>query len=86
VTDLGFARLMREFTTAQGFVRLWDDKAKAPFLWNETTGTFVSYDDPQSLRAKARYIRRHRLGGIMYWEHSHDPEERLLDVLAAELR
>jgi chitinase len=86
VTDLSFSRLMRDYTIRQGFRRFWDKKARAPFLWNEESGTFISYDDPQSLREKARFVRRKRLGGIMYWEHSHDPQEILLDVLVNELR
>jgi chitinase len=46
----------------------------------------VSYEDPESLRLKAQYVRDHNLGGIMYWEHSHDPGEELLDVLVKSLR
>lgn len=68
-----------------GFERHWDATAQAPFLWNPRTRTFVSLDDPESLRLKAQYVREHDLGGIMYWEHSHDPGEELLDVLVESL-
>ncbi|WP_266160826.1 glycoside hydrolase family 18 protein [Dyella silvatica] len=64
-----------------GYVRHWDDQAQAPYLWNAKTQTFISYDDPQSLRAKTAYIKANRLGGVMYWEHSLDQDEQLLDVL-----
>ena len=70
-----------ELSKQSGFERHWDPIAKAPFLWNPASHTFISYDDPESLRIKAQFVRDHRLGGIMYWEHSHDPEEELLDVL-----
>ncbi|HEX6100711.1 MAG TPA: glycoside hydrolase family 18 protein [Thermoanaerobaculia bacterium] len=66
---------------AEGYERHWDPAAEAPFLWSPQTRTFVSYEDPESLRVKACYVREHGLGGVMYWEHSHDPEEELLDVL-----
>jgi chitinase len=79
--DYPYSRILAEVLNRSPFVRRWDRQAKAPYLWNEETTTFISYDDPDSLREKARYVKRRGLGGIMYWEHSHDPAETLLDVL-----
>ncbi|HVG22867.1 MAG TPA: glycoside hydrolase family 18 protein [Thermoanaerobaculia bacterium] len=70
----------------KGFVRYWDDVAAVPYLWNERTATFISYDDPQSLHEKVRFVRKERLGGMMYWLQRHDPDEQLLDVLVRRLR
>jgi chitinase len=53
-----------------GFIKYWDDKAKAPWLFNGDT--FISYDDPESIRYKCEYVKSNGLGGIMYWEHSYD--------------
>ena len=36
----------------QGFVRYWDDAAKAPYLYNADKHIFVSYEDPESLKAE----------------------------------
>ncbi|MFC5741248.1 glycoside hydrolase family 18 protein [Dyella tabacisoli] len=69
-----------------GYVRYWDEQAQAPYLWNADKHIFVSYDDPQSLRAKAAYVRANNLGGMMYWEHSLDQDEQLLDVVRQGLR
>lgn len=69
-----------------GFTRHWDDAAQAPYLWNSEMATFISYEDPASLRAKAEYVRTNDLGGIMYWEHSHDPSSTLLNTLYENLR
>ena len=84
--DVPYSDVVATYLPDPSFVRFWDEQARAPYLWNETTGTFVTYDDPQSLREKARYVKAQRLGGIMYWEHSHDPEEELLDAIVSELR
>jgi chitinase len=47
--------------------------------------SFWSYDCPESLRAKMAYIRQHRLGGVMFWELSHDTEDlELLDIVSAD--
>jgi chitinase len=83
--DLSYAKLQRDYLAAPGFTRGWDPAAHAPYLWNAEVGTFVSYEDPQSLREKARFVRALNLGGVMYWEHSHDPEEILLTALADAL-
>jgi chitinase len=45
----------------------------------------VSYEDPASLRAKARFVRDRGLAGMMYWEHSED-NGTLLQALYDELR
>lgn len=50
-------------------------------IWNNET--FWSYDCPQAMRKKMDYIRRHHLGGTMFWEISQDsPDLELLHILA----
>ncbi|WP_109127176.1 glycoside hydrolase family 18 protein [Dyella sp. C11] len=73
--------LEANFIDKNGFVRHWDAKAQAPYLWNAQTRTFISYEDPQSLRAKTAFVKEKGLGGVMYWEHGLDRNEQLLDVL-----
>lgn len=81
-----YAELALDYIDKQGFRRFWDDSAKAPYLWNADSQTFISYDDPESLRAKANYVKANQLGGIMYWEHSLDPEEILLKTIYDNLK
>ena len=81
-----YSELNRDFIYKQGFKRLWDDAAKAPYLWNEQSATFITYDDPDSLKAKTRFVKSHHLGGIMYWEQSHDPGELLLSTIFDSLK
>ena len=78
-------QLAAEFIGRNGYVRHWDEVARAPYLWNAATRTFISYDDPQSLALKARYVKSLHLGGVMYWEQSQDPRGELLEVLARAL-
>ena len=67
--------------------RHWHDQAKVPWLFDAKEGLFVSYDDPESLRLKAEYVRDHNLGGVMIWELSQDDEKStLLDALQGGLR
>ena len=67
----------------EGFVRTWDDTAKAATWFDGST--LVSGDDRESMREKGRYIRRQGLGGIIFWEYNLDRSGRLLGALTEGL-
>jgi chitinase len=79
--DLSYAELVDCCIDRDGFVRRWDPRARAPYLWNESTRTFISYDDAESIAAKAAYARQNRLGGMMFWELSQDRNGELLGAI-----
>jgi len=62
------------------YVRLWEPTARVPWLYDSTSGTWVSYDDPQSVGEKVRYVREHGLGGVMIWELGGD-DGRLMQAI-----
>jgi len=64
-----------------GFTRYWDSVSQVPYLFNSEQGTFVSYEDTASIKAKCRYIQDHDLGGIMFWSYADDPEGKLLKAI-----
>ena len=67
--------------------RYWHEQAKVPYMWNPQTRVFITYDDPESLRAKAEYARDKKLGGVMFWELEHDDEQSsLLNALHEGLK
>ncbi|MEW9572933.1 glycoside hydrolase family 18 protein [Rhodanobacter sp. Si-c] len=74
-------QLKADFINHDGYVRYWDAKAEAPYLWNEQTHRFITYDDPQSIAAKAAYVKAQHLGGLMYWEQGSDPDGELLKAV-----
>jgi chitinase len=84
--DTTYGSLASQLVDKRGFARRWDPEAQAPFLWNAEKRIFVSYDDPQSLRLKCRYIAEHGLGGVMFWEYYADKSGALLGTLFQELR
>ena len=79
-----YAELARDYINKNGYIRYWDDEAKAPWLFNGST--FISYDDPESMRCKARYVLDHDYGGVFYWEHRGDDTGTLLSALYNELK
>lgn len=54
------------------YVRRWESSARVPWLYDSTSGTWVSYDDPQSVGEKVRYVRERGLGGVFIWELGGD--------------
>ena len=68
-----------------GFVRYWDANAAVPYLYNEQTGTFISYEDEESIAKKCEYVMDQGLGGVMFWEYFSDPSGVLLDAVDAGL-
>ncbi|WP_165003743.1 MULTISPECIES: glycosyl hydrolase family 18 protein [unclassified Enterococcus] len=57
-----------------GLKEYWDDTAKAPYMYSETTGEFFTYDNVKSVSYKAEYVKEHELGGIISWMQSQDKE------------
>lgn len=77
--------IARDYLGKPGYIRYWDEHAQAAWLWNAGQKRMISYEDPQALQAKVRFVRDRGLGGVMYWEQRQDPDEQLLDVVRADL-
>lgn len=74
----------KEVTTLSGTPYFHPD-AQAPWLYDDHTGTFVTFDNPRSLVAKADYILKEHLGGAMIWEITED-DGTLLPALSNALK
>ncbi len=76
-----------------GYTRLWNAGAGEPYLWNsaaqrfgQMVGSFISYDDPQSIAERAQFIKAQGLRGGMFWELSNDDNAHdLLNALSSHL-
>lgn len=70
---------------AAGWVRYWDNTCKVPYLYNQTTNQFVTYDDKQSIDEKCKFIMNKNLAGGMIWELSQDTRESNSVVLLTQI-
>ncbi len=59
-----------------GYKEYWDDVAKVPYLVSEQEKSFVSYDNPKSIRMKADYIVEKKCAGAIIWDASCDYVEK----------
>lgn len=69
----------------EGYARYWDQASSVPYLYNAEKQIFVSYEDPESLSAKCKYVMHHQLAGVMFWEYGGDPTGMLLGTIDSVL-
>ncbi len=66
-----------------GYEKFRDDTyAKTPWLYNQSAGILLSYEDPTSLSARCDYINSNGYGGLIIWEISGDTDDFALTTLA----
>lgn len=75
------------FSDTSGYKYYWDRKAKAPWRYNSSQHLFATFDDERSIKEKTKFVRRKKLGGIMFWELIQDlQEDGLLDKMSDLLK
>lgn len=67
-----YGDLAANYINKKGYKRYWNDEAKVPFLYNQRTKSFISYDDRESIGHKTDFIESQDLGGAMIWDLSLD--------------
>lgn len=77
----GYSFIKDSLSKKDGFRTYWDRKAKAPYLFNAAEKKFATYDNERSVKHKCRYVKKHKLGGVMFWEYSSDPKLYLLNTV-----
>lgn len=81
----GYTFIKDSLLTKPGFTRYWDDKAKAPYLWNAETRQLVTYDDEESIKYKCAYVKEYNMAGVMFWQYASDPKEYLITAIHEHL-
>ncbi len=84
VNEQNYGPNIKPLINRQGWVRQYDETAKAPYLINSTLPGFITYDDPASTNRKTRYILDQRgFGGVFMWELSADYDGHSQDLMDA---
>ncbi len=78
-----YGELEESFINKSGYIRYWDEQAKAPYLFNGSD--FISYDDKRSIGCKIRYMKQQRIYGIMFWEYKCDNTHTLIPFMKNEI-
>ncbi|MDA0128729.1 glycoside hydrolase family 18 protein [Vibrio sp. MarTm2] len=81
-----FWDLVNNYSAKQGYQYKYDEQAQAPYLWNPEKKVFISFEDQRSIKAKAKWAKESKLGGIFTWELSGDPSGTLVEVMNKEIQ
>ena len=68
-TNLHYTQIKYSFVNKGGYVRYWDEKAGAPYLYNASQKVFISYDDEQSVELKCKITAEEGIRGIMVFDY-----------------
>jgi chitinase len=79
-SDGDWRRLARTRLRDPRFERHWETSAQVPWLYDAKSGTWISYDDPEAVRAKMKYMRDHGLGGVVIWELGADDGQLMRSI------
>ncbi|SEN14635.1 glycosyl hydrolase family 18 protein [Lihuaxuella thermophila] len=81
-----FSDLEANYINKNGYTRYWNDVSKVPYLFNPSNGTFITYDDVESIGYKTSFLKTKGLGGAMFWELSSDRNKTLLNKVYNDLK
>jgi chitinase len=87
VAGHGYKEFAQQFSATEGYEYRWDDVAQAPTYYSAKHKTFATFDDRRSIAAKVDYVKKHKLGGIMFWQLPHDSDNNgLVDAINTRLK
>ena len=77
---------IENLTNKNGYTAWYDSARVGATLYNPSTGTFYSYDDPTAVAAKTSYIKKNKLGGAYVWAlNDDDANGTMVKTMAAGL-
>jgi chitinase len=82
----GYTSIKDSILKMPGFKVHRDKNAKADYIYNDSSRQFITYDDEWSVRKKCRYVKRKKLGGVMFWEYDSDLKGYLLEEIDKVLK
>ena len=82
--SVSYRTLKKNYLSNAAYRQYRHQEAQVPYLYGSRT--FISYDDAESLAAKAALARSRDLGGIGFWELSQDDGEELTAAASSAFR
>ena len=70
--NIHYTTIKENYLSNSDYVEYWDDVAKASYLFNKSTGEFISYDSVRSIKEKCNYSKTSGIMGVMFWDYSED--------------
>lgn len=84
-SSITYTGIKNNYLTLSTCKEYWDSKAHAPYCYDTDSKTFISYDNPQSIKDKMDYIAENKVAGIMWWDYGSDQTGDLLAAVKSKL-
>jgi len=68
-SNLHLTDILARYVNRNGFTRYWDPISQAPYVYNPSSGVFLSYDDQQSVEIKCKIVGEEKVRGIMVFDY-----------------
>lgn len=76
--SLSYATIKKKYLTNPSCDYTWHDLFHVPSLYCSADKIFISFEDEKSVKAKVKYARQNRLGGVMFWRLATDDDDHSL--------
>ncbi|MCF6239718.1 MAG: glycoside hydrolase family 18 protein [Bacteroidales bacterium] len=80
--EFSYKDLVENYINKNNYISYFDTTAQAPYLWNLIDSVFITYENPQSIKAKCDYVKENQLLGIMFWQYTGDYKNELLNAIS----
>lgn len=74
--SISYKNIVLNYLNNPNYTVYYDAVAKASWIYGNNT--FITYDDPNSIKEKCDYVKANELGGIMVWEYNKDSDDSAL--------
>ena len=78
-TTIRYTKIFNEYLNNPEYVELYDSSTGAYYLTNGKY--FITYDNPESIKAKCELIKKYDLAGMMFWDYGSDETGSLLKAV-----
>lgn len=68
-SNLHLTDILARYVNKNGFTRYWDSVSQAPYVYNPSSGVFLSYDDAQSVEIKCKIVGEQKVRGLMVFDY-----------------
>ncbi len=76
---------VKSYIDSNDYDLVFDTVSKVPYLLSKDKTRFVSYENSQSINAKAEYVINNNLAGIFFWDNQNDLSGELIGYLKTAL-
>ena len=81
VTTVRYSQIVETYlSNPKIYTRYYDSVAQCPYIYG-INNVVITYDDPQSIKAKCDYVKTKGFGGIMFWDYGSDTTGELIHAL-----